>query len=68
MSFDAFAGFRMAGHVAIVTGGAQNIGAAIARSLAGAGAKVLIADLDGEKAAATAASCLGLAGDVTEAD
>jgi 7-alpha-hydroxysteroid dehydrogenase len=76
MSFDAFAGFRMAGHVAIVTGGAQNIGAAIARSLAGAGAKVLIADLDGEKAAATAgsiaaetgAACLGLACDVTEAD
>ena len=32
MGFDAFAGFRMAGHVAIVTGGAQNIGAAIARS------------------------------------
>jgi 7-alpha-hydroxysteroid dehydrogenase len=76
MSFDAFAGFRMAGHAAIVTGGAQNIGAAIARSLAGAGAKLLIADLDGEKAAATAASiaaetgaeCLGLACDVTKAD
>jgi len=76
MGFDAFAGFRMAGHTAIVTGGAQNIGAAIARSLAGAGARVMIADLDGDKAAATAASiaaetgadCLGQACDVTKAD
>ena len=76
MSFDAFAEFRMTGHAAIVTGGAQNIGAAIARSLAGAGAKVMIADLDGDKAAATAASiaadtgadCLGRACDVTKSD
>jgi 7-alpha-hydroxysteroid dehydrogenase len=76
MTFDAFAEFRMAGHAAIVTGGAQNIGAATARSLAGAGAKVMIADLDGDKAAATAASiaaetgvdCRGLACDVTRAD
>jgi 7-alpha-hydroxysteroid dehydrogenase len=76
MGFDAFAGFRMTGHAAIVTGGAQNIGAAIARSLAGAGAKVMIADLDGDNAAATAASiavetgadCRGLACDVTKAD
>ena len=76
MSFDAFAEFRMAGHSAIVTGGAQNIGAAIARSLAGAGAKVMIADLDGGKAATTAASiaaetgatCRGLSCDVTKAD
>jgi 7-alpha-hydroxysteroid dehydrogenase len=76
MSFDALAAFRMAGHSAIVTGGAQNIGAAIARSLAGAGARVVIADLDGDKAAKTAASiaaetgadCRGLACDVTKAD
>jgi 7-alpha-hydroxysteroid dehydrogenase len=76
MRFDAFAEFRMAGHSAIVTGGAQNIGAAIARSLAGAGAKVMIADLDGDKAARTAASiaaqtgseCRGIACDVTKAD
>jgi NAD(P)-dependent dehydrogenase (short-subunit alcohol dehydrogenase family) len=45
----------MSGHSAIVTGGAQNIGAAIARIFAGAGAKVMIADLNGEKAAETAA-------------
>jgi len=50
-SFDSFAPFRMAGHAAIVTGGAQNIGAGIAKTLSGAGAKVMIADLHGEKAA-----------------
>lgn len=54
-NYDPFADFRMEGHAAIVTGGAQNIGAAIARSFAGAGAKVMIADLNGEKAEATAA-------------
>jgi 7-alpha-hydroxysteroid dehydrogenase len=54
--FDPFADFRMDGHVAIVTGGAQNIGEAIARSFAAAGAKVMIADLNGDKAIATAAA------------
>ena len=54
--FDAFADFRMDGHVAIVTGGAQNIGEGIARTFSGAGAKVTIADLNGEKAKATAAA------------
>lgn len=66
----------MAGHVAIVTGGAQNIGEAIARTFAGAGARVVIADLDGEKAAdaattitaATGAEVIGLACDVTSDD
>ncbi len=48
--------FRMTDHVAIVTGGAQNIGEAIARTFSGAGAKVMIADLNGDKAAATAAA------------
>src|SRR3954453_16594467 len=46
----------MDGHAAIITGRAQNIGAGIAKALAGAGAKVMIADLDGEKAGATAAA------------
>ncbi len=76
MAYDAFADFRMDGHVAIVTGGAQNIGAGIARTLSGAGAKVVIADLDGEKAADTAHSIaaetggevLGLGCDVTNAE
>ncbi|MEJ2309125.1 MAG: SDR family NAD(P)-dependent oxidoreductase [Gammaproteobacteria bacterium] len=45
----------MNGHTAIVTGGVQNIGAAIARSFSGAGANVMIADLNGEKAEETAA-------------
>jgi 7-alpha-hydroxysteroid dehydrogenase len=73
MAFNAFAEFRMDGHQVIITGGAQNIGAAIARTLSGAGAKVLIADLDGEKARATAAdiqkltgnACVGSKCDVT---
>lgn len=55
MSFDPFEPFKMNGHVALITGGAQNIGEAIARTYAAAGAKVMIADLNGEKAAATAA-------------
>lgn len=53
-NFDPFADFRMDGHSAIVTGGAQNIGEAIAQTFAGAGANVMIADLNGEKAVATA--------------
>ncbi|PWS35056.1 2-deoxy-D-gluconate 3-dehydrogenase [Falsiroseomonas bella] len=54
MAYDPLAAFRMDGHAVIVTGGAQNIGAGIARAFAGAGAKVLIADLHGDKAAETA--------------
>ncbi|MBB3973196.1 SDR family oxidoreductase [Hansschlegelia beijingensis] len=73
-AYDAFAEFRMTGHNVVVTGGAQNIGAGIARSLAGAGARVMIADLNGEKAAETAAAiaaetgqdCRGMACDVTD--
>lgn len=37
----------------LITGGAQYVGEAIARTIAGAGAKVMIADLNGDKAAAT---------------
>ena len=74
-SFDAFRDFRMEGHSAIVTGGAQNIGAGIARTLCGAGAAVMIADLDGARAAETArqiaaetgGDCRGMACDVTKA-
>jgi 3-oxoacyl-[acyl-carrier protein] reductase len=42
------------GRTAIVTGAAQGIGAAIARVLVRQGANVVIADVDGDKAAATA--------------
>jgi len=74
MGFDAFAEFRMDGHRVVVTGGAQNIGAGIAKTLSGAGAKVMIADLNGDKAAETAAAiaaatgndCRGMACDVTD--
>lgn len=74
MTFDAFAEFRMDGHSVIITGGAQNIGAGIARTLSGAGARVMIADLNGDKAAETAAEisretgndCRGMACDVTD--
>jgi NAD(P)-dependent dehydrogenase (short-subunit alcohol dehydrogenase family) len=75
-TFDAFASFRMDGQVAIVTGGAQNIGEAIAKTFAGAGARVMIADLNGDKAIATAKSLseatgqsvIGIGCDVTKED
>lgn len=76
MSFDAFAEFRMDNHNVIITGGAQNIGAGIAKTLSGAGAKVMIGDLNGDKAAETAAEiaketgndCRGMACNVTSLD
>ena len=75
-TFDALADFRMDDHNVIITGGAQNIGAGIARTLAGAGAQVMIADLQGDKAKATAqdiaaetgSRCMGMACDVTKKD
>lgn len=75
-AFDAFADFRMHGHTVIITGGAQNIGAGIARTLCGAGAKVMIADLNGDMAKETAAAigketggdCRGMKCDVTSLD
>ena len=45
---------RLAGRVAIVTGGAAGIGAAIARAFASEGASVVLADRDGDAASATA--------------
>ena len=74
-TYDPFAAFRMTGHNVIITGGAQNIGAGIAKALAGAGANVMIADLQGDKAKETAARietetggrCMGMGCDVTKA-
>jgi 3-oxoacyl-[acyl-carrier protein] reductase len=44
----------LSGKVAVVTGGAQGIGRAIAQALAGQGANVVVADIQEEKAEATA--------------
>ena len=44
------------GRVAIVTGGAQGIGAAIAKGLSKHGATVVIADINGDGGAEVAAS------------
>lgn len=59
------------GRVAIVTGGAQGIGRAVAERLAASGAKVAIWDIDGDLARAAAAeiggAATGLAMDVTDA-
>jgi NAD(P)-dependent dehydrogenase (short-subunit alcohol dehydrogenase family) len=59
------------GRVAIVTGGAQGIGRAVAERLAASGAKVAIWDLDGKLATDAAASigpaASGLSIDVTDA-
>src|SRR5262245_10717483 len=59
--------FSLAARVALVTGAGQGIGAAIARRLAAAGAKVGVFDLSEASARAVATEIAGvsLAGDVT---
>jgi 3-hydroxybutyrate dehydrogenase len=64
---------RLENQVAIVTGAASGIGRAIAHRFANAGARVVIADLDRDAAAATAreidadsAKAIGIAMDVTD--
>jgi NAD(P)-dependent dehydrogenase (short-subunit alcohol dehydrogenase family) len=58
---------RLEGRVAIVTGGAAGIGAAIARAYAGEGARVVVADRDLTAATKTAAA-IGEAAVAFEAD
>ncbi len=59
---------QVEGSVAIVVGGASGLGEAAARRLAGEGARVVVADLDSERAAALAAEIDGapVAVDVTD--
>lgn len=61
---------RLDGRAVLVTGGAGGIGRAVARRLAGAGARVGVADLAADDARAAAASvgggAIGLALDVTD--
>ena len=62
---------RLSGRVAVVTGAAQGLGAALAQRLAHEGCAVVLADIDGDAAERTAASigepALGLRADVTSA-
>jgi rhamnose utilization protein RhaD (predicted bifunctional aldolase and dehydrogenase)/NAD(P)-dependent dehydrogenase (short-subunit alcohol dehydrogenase family) len=60
----------LSGQVALVTGGAGAIGAAVAKLFAAQGAHMVVVDLDGDKAAATAKAAgngaIGIAADVTD--
>lgn len=58
----------LTGRKAVVTGGASGIGAACVRAFAAAGAKVVIADLDGDAAAAIASEVGGEAWQVDLSD
>ena len=63
---------RLAGKIAVITGGARGIGRAIGERYAGEGARVVVADLNAAECQATAAAvghgALGIAVDVTRQD
>lgn len=60
--------FDLTGQIAVVTGGGQGIGAAIARRLASAGAKIAILDRAPANAVATELDGLAVLADMTQAD
>jgi 3-oxoacyl-[acyl-carrier protein] reductase len=64
--------YGLAGKAAIVTGATGGIGLACCRALAGEGARVVVADLDGSAAEARAGelgtACVGIGADVANAD
>lgn len=69
LSDDALAPFRLDGKVALITGAASGLGRATAELFAAVGASVVVADLDGEAASATAAEiggALGVRADVSD--
>src|SRR5215210_2688129 len=57
---------RFAGRRALVTGGARGIGHAVARRLAGDGARVAIVDVDGAAGAASRLDALAFTADVAD--
>src|SRR3978361_318770 len=66
---------RLAGKVAVITGGGQGIGRGIAKAFASEGASIVIIDLDAETAEDAAKECagrgvesVGLTCDVSERD
>ncbi len=70
---DSLATFRLDDRVAFVSGGGGAIGSAVAAALAGAGARIVVADISEDLANASAAriddaggECLAFTGDVTQ--